>query len=169
MIHAGWHHDPTPGYQRTNRFAWKRINPWSTKSAQGSRYPILAALTRDLACPTVLILPRVDLQNIALDELSFWSPGGNLLTYPEPTPLFYEKAAWGGTTRRERLRSLAAWRLATSPVRIRKGKRQYSYDDPRINDPHPTAQRLPDQQPNDKNKPGSYTGHAYSEMGRARI
>ncbi len=103
-----------PGYIELADSLLKEKNPAPLSLPRAARYPILAALTRDLACPTVVILPRADLLNVALDELSFWLPGGNLLTYPEPTPLFYEKAAWGSTTRRERLRSLAA--LATCHI-----------------------------------------------------
>ena len=79
----------------------------SLSLARAARYPILAALNQDLNLPILLILARSDQFIIALDEFQFWRGAGCILSYPEPTPLFYEHAAWGSTTRRERLNSLA--------------------------------------------------------------
>lgn len=76
---------------------------------RSARFPVLADISEDLACPIVLILARADQMNIALDEMQFWQRArGAILSFPEPTPLFYEKAAWGSVTRRERLRTLSA-------------------------------------------------------------
>lgn len=97
-----------PGFINLTNMLEEGVSPEALNLPRAARFPILAELTRDRAHPAVFILPRADLVNIAYDELSFWLPKGNLLTFPEPTPLFYEKAAWGSTTRRERLRSLAA-------------------------------------------------------------
>ncbi|NPV76808.1 MAG: transcription-repair coupling factor [Anaerolineae bacterium] len=70
---------------------------------RSARLPVLAALLADLNQPIFYITDRSDRAYAQLDELGFWDPEGNLKLFPEPTPLFYEQAAWGATTRRERL------------------------------------------------------------------
>ena len=71
------------------------------------RLPVLAALHHDLNRPILLITDRADHALALFDELSFWiqSPRYH---FAEPNPLFYEQAAWGVTTRRERLQTLTA-------------------------------------------------------------
>jgi transcription-repair coupling factor (superfamily II helicase) len=96
-----------PGYLDLRDSLENKRSPDPLNLTRSARYPILTALSQDLCKPIVFVLPRADLLNIAQDELGFWWPQGNLLTFPEPTPLFYERAAWGSTTRRERLRALA--------------------------------------------------------------
>ncbi len=70
------------------------------------RLPILAALHTDLNWPILFVTDRADKALLQLDELAFWAPSANRLYFPEPTPLFYEQAAWGTTTRRDRLLAL---------------------------------------------------------------
>ncbi len=41
------------------------------------------------------------------DEWNFWVPEQDLVLFPEPDPLYYEKISWGRKTRRERLKILA--------------------------------------------------------------
>jgi transcription-repair coupling factor (superfamily II helicase) len=57
--------------------------------------------------PILLITDRADHSLSLFDELGFWvqSPRYH---FAEPNPLFYEQAAWGVTTRRERLHTLTA-------------------------------------------------------------
>src|SRR5512139_1186291 len=71
------------------------------------RLPLLAALLEDTKRPVLLITDRSDHALSLFDELSFWvkSPRYH---FAEPNPLFYEQAAWGVTTRRERLQTLMA-------------------------------------------------------------
>jgi transcription-repair coupling factor (superfamily II helicase) len=68
---------------------------------------VLAALHQDLDRPILLVTDRADHALSLFDELGFWikSPRYH---FAEPNPLFYEQAAWGGTTRRERLQTLTA-------------------------------------------------------------
>jgi transcription-repair coupling factor (superfamily II helicase) len=73
-----------------------------------ARLPVLAALHADLGQPLVLVSDRADRALALFDELGFWAPGALRCLYSEPAPLFYEQAAWGNTTRRERLQALAA-------------------------------------------------------------
>lgn len=74
---------------------------------RAARLPVLAALHQDLNRPILLITDRSDHALALFDELGFWvkSPRYH---FAEPNPLFYEQAAWGVTTRRERLQTLTA-------------------------------------------------------------
>src|SRR5690349_24675386 len=74
---------------------------------RAARLPLLAALHTDLDRPVLLITDRADHALALFDELGFWvqSPRYH---FAEPNPLFYEQAAWGVTTRRERLQTLTA-------------------------------------------------------------
>src|SRR6266496_4016770 len=74
---------------------------------RAARLPVLAALHQDLNRPILLITDRSDHALALFDELGFWvkSPRYH---FSEPNPLFYEQAAWGVTTRRERLQTLTA-------------------------------------------------------------
>jgi transcription-repair coupling factor (superfamily II helicase) len=74
---------------------------------RAARLPLLAALHKDLDRPVLLITDRADHALSLFDELGFWvkSPRYH---FAEPNPLFYEQAAWGVTTRRERLQTLMA-------------------------------------------------------------
>jgi transcription-repair coupling factor (superfamily II helicase) len=73
---------------------------------RAARLPLLAALLGDLRRqPILLITDRSDHALSLHDELGFWvkSPRYH---FAEPNPLFYEQAAWGVTTRRDRLQAL---------------------------------------------------------------
>ena len=74
---------------------------------RATRLPVLAALHEDLSRPILLITDRADHSLSLFDELGFWiqSPRYH---FAEPNPLFYEQAAWGVTTRRDRLNTLTA-------------------------------------------------------------
>jgi transcription-repair coupling factor (superfamily II helicase) len=75
---------------------------------RAARLPVLAALHSDLGKPLVLVTDRSDHALSLHDELAFWLPEASRLIFSEPNPLFYEDAAWGTTTRRERLQTLTA-------------------------------------------------------------
>ena len=72
---------------------------------RSARLPLLAALHADINQPILLITDRADHALAMFDELGFWVKSPRLL-FAEPNPLFYEEAAWGVTTRRERLQTL---------------------------------------------------------------
>jgi transcription-repair coupling factor (superfamily II helicase) len=74
---------------------------------RSARLPVLAALHADLNQPIVLVTDRADHALALFDELGFWL-GSPRFLFGEPNPLFYEQAAWGVTTRRERLKALTA-------------------------------------------------------------
>jgi transcription-repair coupling factor (superfamily II helicase) len=72
---------------------------------RSARLPILAALHRDVNQPILLVTDRADHALAMFDELGFWVKSPRFL-FAEPNPLFYEDAAWGAATRRERLQTL---------------------------------------------------------------
>src|SRR5512133_1360693 len=74
---------------------------------RAARLPVLAALHQDLNRPILLITDRADHSLSLFDELGFWIKSPRF-HFAEPNPLFYEQAAWGVTTRRERLHTLTA-------------------------------------------------------------
>src|SRR5512132_1803435 len=74
---------------------------------RAARLPVLAALHQDLNRPILLITDRADHALSLYDELGFWINSARY-HFGEPNPLFYEQAAWGVTTRRERLQTLTA-------------------------------------------------------------
>ena len=75
--------------------------------SRAARLPVLASLHSDLSLPILLITDRADHAMSLYDELGFWVKSPRYL-FAEPNPLFYEDAAWGVATRRERLQVLTA-------------------------------------------------------------
>ena len=70
------------------------------------RLPLLAALHADLDQVILLVTDRADHALSLFDELGFWARAVPRFHFAEPNPLFYEQAAWGTATRRERLQTL---------------------------------------------------------------
>jgi transcription-repair coupling factor (superfamily II helicase) len=73
---------------------------------RSARLPVLAALHRLVQGPFLLVADRLDHALTLFDELSLWAPEAPRMLFPEPNSLFYEKAAWGPGTRRDRLLAL---------------------------------------------------------------
>ncbi|HXF86228.1 MAG TPA: transcription-repair coupling factor [Anaerolineales bacterium] len=74
---------------------------------RAARLPVLAALHQDLNAPILLVTDRADHALSLFDELGFWFHSQRY-HFAEPNPLFYEQAAWGIGTRRDRLQTLTA-------------------------------------------------------------
>ena len=74
---------------------------------RAARLPLLATLLEDTQRPILLITDRSDHALSLYDELGFWIKSARY-HFAEPNPLFYEQAAWGVTTRRDRLQTLTA-------------------------------------------------------------
>ncbi|MBI5953938.1 MAG: transcription-repair coupling factor [Chloroflexi bacterium] len=72
---------------------------------RAARLPLLATLHVDLNRPILLVTDRADHALSLFDELGFWVKSPRYL-FAEPNPLFYEEAAWGIATRRDRLQAL---------------------------------------------------------------
>lgn len=75
---------------------------------RSARIPAAAVLAMDIASPVLIITDRSERAFTLGDELKFWYPKANRMGFPAPNPLFYEQAAWGNITRRERLQTLSA-------------------------------------------------------------
>lgn len=75
---------------------------------RAARLPMLAALHEDLDVPILLLTDRADRALEFADELGFWLGKPSNYLFPEPNPLFYEEAAWGANSRRERIQTLTA-------------------------------------------------------------
>ncbi|MBN1450255.1 MAG: transcription-repair coupling factor [Anaerolineales bacterium] len=73
---------------------------------RAARLPLLAALHTDLDQAVLLVTDRADHSLSLFDELGFWAGDAPRFHFAEPNPLFYEQAAWGIATRRERLQTL---------------------------------------------------------------
>jgi transcription-repair coupling factor (superfamily II helicase) len=73
---------------------------------RAARLSVAEALRQDLNRPILLITDRADHALTLLDELGFWASAAPRFYFPEPNPLFYEQAAWGTATRRDRLQVL---------------------------------------------------------------
>jgi len=73
---------------------------------RAARLPLAACLVKDLGKPLLLISNRADRALALYEELQFWLDDQPAHYFPEPNPLFYEKAAWGQGTRRDRLHVL---------------------------------------------------------------
>ncbi|MDP2777753.1 MAG: hypothetical protein Q8O48_08905, partial [Anaerolineales bacterium] len=82
---------------------------------RSARLPVIASLLTDLNLPMLLITDRADHALSLFDELGFWVESPRYL-FAEPNPLFYEEAAWGITTRRERLQVLTALSAYHLPI-----------------------------------------------------
>jgi len=90
---------------------------------RAARLPVLAALHEDLALPIILVTDRADHALALHDELAFWLPNSLRCIFSEPNPLFYEDAAWGNATRRERLQALTALAIYHLPFAEKPGQR----------------------------------------------
>ncbi len=75
---------------------------------RAARLPLIATLQRESAYPIILITDRADHALSVFDELGYWAPDSPRFLFSEPNPLFYEDAAWGSATRRERLLALSS-------------------------------------------------------------
>jgi len=97
-----------PAYQRLLADLQAGNQPTGLALPRSARLPVLAALHADLGQPVLLITDRADHALQLHDELAFWMPDVLRTIFSEPNPLFYEDAAWGSATRRERLQTLTA-------------------------------------------------------------
>ena len=73
-----------------------------------ARLPLEAALHAKLDVPVLILTDRTDHALTLQDEMKFWAGDVPRYLFPEPNPLFYEQAAWGNATRRDRLQALTA-------------------------------------------------------------
>ena len=111
---------------------------------RSARLPVMAALHGELKRPILLLTDRMDHAMTLFEELGMWSPAAPRYLFPEPTPLFYEEAAWGEATRRDRLIALtilAAQHIPGAPALLPSAARHHR-PSTRPDDPNDTPQRL---------------------------
>jgi transcription-repair coupling factor (superfamily II helicase) len=75
---------------------------------RSARAPLAAALSLDLHRPVVVVVPRPDRLMVLAEELPAWAPATRVYPFPDPNPLFYERAPWGPRTLRQRVVAFAA-------------------------------------------------------------
>ncbi|HEX7588637.1 MAG TPA: transcription-repair coupling factor, partial [Anaerolineae bacterium] len=76
---------------------------------EAARSPMLAALSRSLDAPIVVLTARSDRAKQLADELNVWRhESGGVSIFPEPDPLFYERMPWNAETIAARLGAFAA-------------------------------------------------------------
>lgn len=73
---------------------------------RSARLPFIAALKLALGVPILYLTNRRDRAFALSNELGFWIQKNQVYLFPEPTPLFYENAEWGESTRINRLQIL---------------------------------------------------------------
>ena len=73
---------------------------------RAARLAVSAVLRQDLNRPVLILTDRADHALTLFDEAGFWAKEAPRVYFPEPNPLFYEQAAWGTATRRDRLQVL---------------------------------------------------------------
>jgi len=84
------------------------------------RLPMLGTLWQEMETPFLFVVERMDQALSVADELGFWIKPDDIQLFPEPSPTFYENAAWGALTRRDRLQtliSLSDYHLPGAPNR----------------------------------------------------
>jgi transcription-repair coupling factor (superfamily II helicase) len=96
-----------PPYQQllTHIQSGRTLPGLALRVPRAARLPILASLQADLNRPILMVTDRADHALALFDELGFWVKSPRYL-FAEPNPLFYEEAAWGVATRRDRLQAL---------------------------------------------------------------
>jgi transcription-repair coupling factor (superfamily II helicase) len=77
-------------------------------------YVIAALAGQGEAAITLVVTARVERAHDLAEQLPAWDPTLRVLSFPEPNPIFYERAPWGPRTIRARLQVLA--RLLDQPA-----------------------------------------------------
>lgn len=93
---------------------------------RSARVPLAIALTKALQVPIFWIVDRNDRALALLEEASLWDSNLTRYLFAEPSVLFYEKAPWSESTRRERLAvlthfaktQLPSFRIEDQPVLV---------------------------------------------------
>ncbi len=96
-------------------------SPYRLALRRSARLPVIVLLHLLLKQPVLLLTDRLDHALAMGEELELWAPDVPRLVFPEPTPLFYENAAWGESTRRERLLAfslLASYHIPGAPTLV---------------------------------------------------
>lgn len=79
------------------------------------RTPVAAALAKEVRGPVVLVVSRTERMLMMMEEIPAWAPEIHIFPFPVPSPLFYDMAAWGPRTIRQRIQTLAALTVDRQP------------------------------------------------------
>jgi transcription-repair coupling factor (superfamily II helicase) len=79
----------------------------SLRLPRSARPMLAAAMAQDLSCTVIYLVSRADRLLAVQEELNAWAPDLGIHAFPEPNALFYEPAAWGPRTIRQRAATLA--------------------------------------------------------------
>jgi len=93
----------------------KRIEIGLRRSARAS---VITTIHEALRRPILVVTDHADRASALAEEISIWNKDIQTYIFPEPTSHFYESAAWGEATRRERLMvlsELAKYQLPSYP------------------------------------------------------
>jgi transcription-repair coupling factor (superfamily II helicase) len=81
----------------------------SASTIRSARPYAIAALASVWQGPVIVLTPHIKRAYNIVEQLPVWLPESrHILRYNEPTPQFYERAAWGDEVVRERIAALAA-------------------------------------------------------------
>jgi transcription-repair coupling factor (superfamily II helicase) len=69
---------------------------------------VAAAIATDIEGPLIYVVSRRERFVTLTEELNAWAPDLEILPFPTPNPLFYERTAWGPRTIRSRVSVLGA-------------------------------------------------------------
>jgi transcription-repair coupling factor (superfamily II helicase) len=79
---------------------------------------LLAALYQELHCPVILFTARAERVSYWAEQIHVWTASDNILTFPEPDALPYERVPWSRETVADRLSALTAlvqWESGSEP------------------------------------------------------
>lgn len=121
--------DHLPAYRQLREALAQGELPAPLGLPRAARPAVLAALVADLKCPVLVIASTVEQTQSLAQSLRDWFPyPENVLRFPEPLTLFYERAPWAEEAivgRMHVLTALAARRLgedALTPTQLTSGE-----------------------------------------------
>ena len=82
---------------------------------RSARPYVMAALATESIALQVIITSRVERAHDLAEQLLAWQPDLQVLSFPEPNPIFYERAQWGPRTIRARLHALSEAHAPSQP------------------------------------------------------
>lgn len=88
------------------------------------RLPLMGSLHADLDKTILFITSRTDRLLSMFEEFRFWAKNQDHLIFSEPSPLFYEKAAWDEETKKERLNTLTILAGLHIPTKNKKSNKR---------------------------------------------
>jgi len=94
-------------FQRLQHCVQENFPTGSLSLPRAVRTPALATIAREAPGPLLYVLNRNDQLLTFKEEIQVWFPQLQILTFPEPNPVFYEQAMWGPRTRQERISTLS--------------------------------------------------------------